>query len=813
MKKKPSVNFLSLWIAVLAVLSIPGIARCETALDVFDFPTTDAARIAWTAMSGSSPVGLFEGIPGLEKQGVRFPCNFDTVESRSYWDYSFIADLSSDDLFALRVYVEDYLPISSLTLYFRSPGGWFANTISITQHGWQTLRFQRGDFHDSSSPAGWDQITGIRLSVWKGSSVNTAIIATELRIYSPPIKIIKGSRTGYPDTAERTAALMAECLDAFSIEYGIVTDDDVESQGIGNARLVILPYNSNQPPLEITRLENFVNAGGKLIAFYLIDPSLADLLGINVTGVKPYDLGGMRFTPGIVDCIPQYMKQPSWNVNVTVPTTTDTKVLAYWEDATGTPLDKAAWLISPRGAFMTHILLDDDLDLKKRLMLSLVSHFVPEVREGVSTASIDSIMPVGHYDIFENAVEGILEEAKLTPRYNEVRDEINQSVSYRTRAIESITSGSFCRTLDLATSSRLHLIEGYYLSQRPRVPEFRGIWESSGTGIYPGDWDASAALLQSCGFNAVIPIMFTAGMAHYPSKLLPRSDTYHTWGDQMAQCVSGCHNHGIEAHPRKITWNLLWTDQAFIDDMRAQGRTQVDVDGNPVDWLCPSDPRNYQLELDSIMELVSNYELDGFHYDFIRYPDRRSCYCDSCRDRFTSDTGHTVVNWPEECYNGPLKEEYQEWRREQITRLVKGVHDAVKSLKPDVKISAAVFSGYPRCRESVAQDWVSWMEQGYIDFACPMNYTPLLNNFTILVTNQMTFVGGRKPLYPGIGVRSSSSELPPDQVIAQIRVTRDLDTGGFVLFNYVAPIAEFHLPILARGLTAPVPVPSGWYLN
>jgi len=795
------------------LLAFPTVSAGDVVLDVFDFSTTESARAAWVPMTGSSPVEIFAGIPGTENRGVRFPCNFETVADRCYWDTTFAADLSADDVFALRVFVEEPLSMSSLTLYFRSPGGWYANTVSLSTAGWQTLRFTRAGFHESSTPAGWDQITGIRFSVWKGSPENTGMIATELRFYTPPVKIVKGTRTNYPGTAEQTANLVAECLEAGSIEYGMVTDDDVEARGLGNVKLVILPYNSNLPAQEITNLHNFVQGGGTLISFYLLDPSLASLLGMQVTGVRPHSLGAMRFVPGIVDCIPDRAEQASWNVNETVPATSETRVLAYWEDDAGEPLDKAAWLINPRGAFMTHILLNDDLDRKRRVLVSLVAYFLPEAIPGIRAAAIDAILPVGQYTEFDEAVTGIVTDAELTARLAAVQEEVNRAAAYREQAIDSVTSDSFCRTVDLATSSRLHLLEGYYLAQRSRVPEFRGVWESAGTGIYPGDWNRSAALLRSCGLNAVLPIVSTGGTAHYDSALLPHSSTFETYGDQAAQCVAACRGHSIQAHPRKITWRLLWTSQDFIDTMRAQGRTQVDVDGNPVDWLCPSDPRNYQLELDSIMEVVANYDVDGFHYDYIRYPDSKTCYCSLCRERFTSDTGQVVTNWPEDCYSGSLREVYREWRREQITRLVRNVHAAVQAVKPQVRISAAVFSGYPACRDTVGQDWVYWMEQGYVDFACPMDYTPSLNVFRNWVTGQSAYVAGHGPLYPGIGVRSSSSTLSPDQVIAQIRITRDNNTGGFVLFNFVPSVAEYHLPILAKGITEPNESLTGFQLH
>ncbi len=803
---------ISLSIFLFLVLT-PGMSHGEMVLDVFDFPTVEMAQEAWTPSAQSPEVELFEGISGEEQRGVRFPCSFETKDDRCFWDYSFTADLSADDLFTLRVFVEDATPISSLTLYFKSPGGWFPQTVSISQNGWQTLRFPRAGFHESSTPAGWEQITGIRFSVWKGASVNTAITATELRLYTPSIKIIQGSRTSSPTTAETTARLIADCLDAYSIEYGMVTDDEVEAKGLGGVELVILPYNSNQPEQEIQYLENFVSDGGKLIAFYLLEPSLAGLLGLELQGIQSQDTGAMQFFSGIVDCLPERAEQDSWNVHVAVPSATDVQVLAYWEDDAGAVLDHPAWLISPRGAFMTHILRNDNIEMKQRLMLSLAAHFVPAIKQEAQTAAIENIMPVGQYDAFDEAVNNILSEASLTPSLSQVQQEIDQSVNDRVQAVNSATSDLFCETIDLAASSRLHLQEAYYLAQRPQLPEFRALWESSGTGVYPGDWAASAALLRSCGFNAVIPIMFTAGLAHFDSSYLPPSSTYETYGDQVAQFVTACNNHGIEAHPRKQTWILLWTEQSFIDQMRAQGRTQVDVEGNPGDWLCPSDPRNYQLEFDSIMELVTNYDIDGIHYDFIRYPGQTWCYCDGCRERFTNDTGNEVTTWPEDCYSGVLKEEYREWRREQITRLVRSVHGAVKAAKPDVQISAAVFSSYPTCRDSVGQDWVHWLEQGYLDFACPMNYTNSLGNFTNLVAGQQEYVADVKPMYPGIGVNSTRAKITPDQVIAQIRLTRELDTGGFVLFNFVPSVAENVLPILGKGLTKPVDETPGWQLR
>jgi len=117
--------------------------------------------------------------------------------------------------------------------------------------------------------------------------------------------------------------------------------------------------------------------------------------------------------------------------------------------------------------------------------------------------------------------------------------------------------------------------------------------------------------------------------------------------------------------------------------LRAANRTQVSRDGLPIDWLCPSHPDNFALETNSMMEVVRNYDVDGIHFDYIRYPDSDYCYCPGCRDRFQSQTGQTVTNWPADVLAaGTLRNGYLDWRRAQITRLVAAVHSGVKALKP-----------------------------------------------------------------------------------------------------------------------------------
>jgi len=348
----------------------------------------------------------------------------------------------------------------------------------------------------------------------------------------------------------------------------------------------------------------------------------------------------------------------------------------------------------------------------------------------------------------------------------------------------------------------LLLLSPAVLAAENPAQETRAVWNHSGTGAFPGDWERSAKLLSENGFNAVFPNMFWGGVAHYPSEMLPRSDVFRRYGDQVEQCCAGAKKYGIEVHVWKVCFNLTNAPKDFTAKMRREGRTQVTAKGEPRDWLCPSHPENQKLERESMLEVVRKYPIAGLHLDYIRYPGPECCYCDGCRRRFEADSGRKVADadWPKACFSGRRKAEYNDWRCRQITALVTDVSREAKRLRPGLKISAAVFGSYPACRESVAQDWPAWVKAGSLDFVCPMDYTADTAQFASLVRNQVKLIDGRVALFAGIGVTAAGIRLSPDQVVEQVRTARSLGASGFVLFNFDAKTAAALIPEVGKKL-------------
>ena len=102
-----------------------------------------------------------------------------------------------------------------------------------------------------------------------------------------------------------------------------------------------------------------------------------------------------------------------------------------------------------------------------------------------------------------------------------------------------------------------------------------------------------------------------------------------------------------------------------------------------------------------MLEVARKYAVDGLHFDYIRYPDREHCYCDGCRERFEaaerparSPTGRrtaTPARGARSTTTGGASRSPRWWRPCTARR---------KKLRPELKISAAVFGSLSRVAAS-----------------------------------------------------------------------------------------------------------------
>ncbi len=799
----------SVWIIIsLLLCSMACVSATEVmVLDDFEYADERAAQAAWQAAEGSEPVGLMPSDQSGGEMALQMRCNFTRGDlRRAVYDRNVDLDLTRCGTICFDLYGDESSVVGHFTIYFRSGAGWYAGQVGGLRKGWQQVRLAKGGFRTEGTPAGWYHIDRIRLSAWKAAAKDSFCAVDNLRAVSESVVVVLGSNTKGAEL--RAAHLAADTiyshLTGVGLSVGLIDQGDVEQGALAGRKLAIFAYSPNPSEAELSQIEAFVNQGGRIIVFYTASDRVAKLLGIRRAGWKRAEprgeFQGVVFRAPDVVGLPATMRQDSWNVVLPEPTGKNARVIGVWRDAEGNEGPPAV-LLSDTGAYMGHILLSGDTENKRLFLLAVVGHLLPEAWEEAGARALEPTVRIGRFGDRASLERFLNSSAPETGHEAEVKAILEAARTAEAQARHMLAEKRYPDVLAAAASVRGALADAYALCQVSRDGEFRAVWNHSGTGDC-GTWEEAMRRLAAANFNAVVPNMWWAGVAHYDSKLLPHSETFLQKGDQIAQAVAAGKKYGIEVHPWKVNWNLSNAPQEFKDQMRAAGRTQKNHTGEDIDWLCPSHPENFELELEPILEVALNYDVAGIHFDYIRYPHGDSCYCDGCRERFEQYHGTPVETWPEECYSGPLREEYRNWRSEQINRLVRATAEEVRRVKPHVKISAAVFGSYPGCRDSVGQDWVRWVKEGWVDFICPMDYTGSDDRFQQLVARQVGLVGGRIPIYTGIGASSSSSQLSPDRVIGQIEISRAQGADGFIVFNMGEALTMTTFPQLAKAITS-----------
>ena len=769
----------------LVLCAVVGAAN-EQILDRFDYASSEAAAKAWVASGGTPRVRVVED-QGRRVVEMATPFASQPTLERTIIDRAVKLDLSAPGEFSLEIGSPTAEKVGRLSLYFRSGEGWYAGGAELSKKGWQTLRFSKASFHPEGKPAGWHKIDGVRISIWRGPAADAAVRLGGLAALWHDVALVIPSSASLADRQELRAALSAaDAVGDFLNQLGLgsdAIDEQAAAQGaLARRRVAILAHNPGIGRETIAALENFVQAGGKIFVCYGLPPELGRLLGFGkpryIRPTPPGQFAEIRFDAADLPGLPKAVRQNSWNITTAEPVGHHARVIGRWFDPQGKPTGHAAMLISDRGAFFSHIVLSDDPEGKRQMLAAVLGHLWPPLWEQMTRRKLEALVRVGH-------LEGASDLARYVKQSGDsaaAKALEAGAAAYRTAA-KLAEAKEFPQAIQTALEARRLLVEAYLRATPSRGGEGRAFWEHSGQGAYPGDWNRTAKELAAAGFNMVIPNMLWGGLAHYESDLLPRSKAFHEHGDQIAQCAAACKRHGLEVHVWKVNWNLSTAPRDFVEKLRKEGRTQVSASGEPHDWLCPSHPENFKLELESMLEVARKYDVAGLHFDYIRYPDGDHCYCEGCRNRFEADSGQKVARWPHDCHRGERAKEYRDWRCRQITRLVEAVHREAKKIKPQIKISAAVFAAYPSCRESVGQDWPEWIKAGYLDFVCPMDYTESDLGFITLVSNQLELIGGRIPIYPGIGATASRSALSVDRVVGQIHHARSLGANGFTIFN------------------------------
>ncbi len=148
--------------------------------------------------------------------------------------------------------------------------------------------------------------------------------------------------------------------------------------------------------------------------------------------------------------------------------------------------------------------------------------------------------------------------------------------------------------------------------------------------------------------------------------------------------------------------------------------------GEATRFLDPGHPEAAAYTVDVLVDLVRKYPVDGLHLDYIRYDGPEYGYNAASVERFNAR--HRRTGQPD-----PADPLWSDWRRRQVTQLVRRIYLEALAARPTLKVSAALVAwGEPpsdtrlwtetRPYTDTFQDWRAWLEEGILDLAIPMNY-------------------------------------------------------------------------------------------
>ena len=345
---------------------------------------------------------------------------------------------------------------------------------------------------------------------------------------------------------------------------------------------------------------------------------------------------------------------------------------------------------------------------------------------------------------------------------------------------------------------------------KPRK-EFRAVWVASVANI---DWPSKKGLsaeqqkreyldildnLKRWNMNAVVVQVKPTGDAFYPSKYGPWSE-YLTGKqgvnpgyDPLKFMVEEAHKRGIEFHawfnPYRLSMN---TDRSRLSrDNIVFKKPEWIVEYGGKLYLDPGIPAVDDYVVDSIMEVVKNYDIDAVHMDDYFYP-------------------YKVKNqeYPDEYTYRQYGSEYNSksaWRRDNVNRLVEKLSAEIKKTKPNVQFGISPFGVWRNKStdpvrgsdtkagvqnyDDLYADILLWIDKGWIDYVAPQIYWNQgfnLAEYNTLVRWWSDAVAGSKTdLYIGQAAYKVKEWKNSNELINQVYFNRDFsNVKGSIFFSY-----------------------------
>ena len=273
--------------------------------------------------------------------------------------------------------------------------------------------------------------------------------------------------------------------------------------------------------------------------------------------------------------------------------------------------------------------------------------------------------------------------------------------------------------------------------------------------------------LKAAGINVVLLQTRVRATTIYPSAMEPwdgcltgtagRNPGY----DPLQFAIDECHKRGMQLHAWVVTIPIgKWAAAGCTQLRKRQPNLvkKITVNGAAEGVMDPEKPQTATYIADICEEIVKNYDIDGIHLDYIRYPE----------------------TWK-------IKVSRQQGRR-HITSIAETISQRVKRLKPWVMMSCSPIGKHDdlsryssrgwNARTVVCQDAQEWLRTGVMDALFPMMYFRDNHFYPFAIDWQERSYG--KIVAPGLAtymLDRREGNWPLQTVAQEMNVLRQLGLG------------------------------------
>lgn len=229
----------------------------------------------------------------------------------------------------------------------------------------------------------------------------------------------------------------------------------------------------------------------------------------------------------------------------------------------------------------------------------------------------------------------------------------------------------------------------------------------------------AAQLLDNCvglGLNTVLAQVRPFGDALYRSSLYPWSHLCTgTQGqdpgfDPLDVLVQEAHSRGLSleawVNPYRLRASAAVPPNLAADNLTNTHPEWVCAVGEGL-YLNPAQPEAAAYVVQGVAELVEQYAIDGIHFDDYFYPATDESV--DAAQFAASGAGDLAA-----------------WRRENVTALVKAVHDTVKAKDPTLRFGISPQGNPDNDRDQQYSDVTAWLAaeggDAVVDYLCPQVY-------------------------------------------------------------------------------------------